>query len=98
MGRKEKEEVDENPNSYPPKRSVDYTQSRPSAAEVATPRSLQVVESPSPPQRRRSSSVAKQMMTEEGDIGIPKCVALTNLIYDTFYYYSTRVHLLSLLY
>ncbi|VDK37598.1 unnamed protein product [Taenia asiatica] len=73
MGRKEKEEMDENPDSYPSRRSVDYTQNRPSVAEVATPRNLQMVEPPSPPQRRRSSSIAKQTVTEEGDIETPNC-------------------------
>ncbi|KAL5966838.1 hypothetical protein TSMEX_005380, partial [Taenia solium] len=73
MGRKEKEEMDENPDSYPPRRSVDYTQNRPSVADVATPRNLQIVEPPSPPQRRRSSSIAKQTVTEEGDIETPSC-------------------------
>ncbi|KAL5110426.1 hypothetical protein TcWFU_005669 [Taenia crassiceps] len=73
MGRKEKEEMDENPDSHLSRRSVDYVQSRPSVAEVATPRNPQVVAPPSPPQRRLSSSIAKQTITEEDDIETPNC-------------------------
>ncbi|CDS42554.1 expressed conserved protein [Echinococcus multilocularis] len=71
MGGKDKEEMDENRDSYPSRRSVDYTQCHLSVAEVAPSQNVQVVEPPSPPQRRRSSSVNKQAITGEGDIAKP---------------------------
>ncbi|EUB62220.1 hypothetical protein EGR_02972 [Echinococcus granulosus] len=87
MGGKDKEEMDENRDSYPSRRSVDYTQCHLSVAEVAPSQNVQVVEPPSPPQRRRSSSINKQAITGEGDIAKPNCSvqssADTNLVAST---------------
>uniref|UniRef100_A0A158RDF2 DUF4708 domain-containing protein n=1 Tax=Hydatigena taeniaeformis TaxID=6205 RepID=A0A158RDF2_HYDTA len=73
MGRKIKDEVDDNLAFCPSQRSADYTQGRPSATEVAPSQILQVVESPSPPQRRRSSSTIKQTTSKEDATATPNC-------------------------